>query len=138
MLNAGAPAERWQQFNALVKDYAVKSGSRIVQGSMPALSFIDSYNGLLTVGNSPSLYASDTIHLSADGYAYWNTWVNTIIDDLESDEGSNCTVWLSDECELYLNLTYTNDDTTTSAGNILWTRFNLATFVILLVSFLQW
>ena len=99
---AGAPAERWQQFNALVKSYAVGLENNEIPAGLPVLSFIDSYEGLLAVGNSPTLYASDIIHLSTDGYSYWNTWVDTTIDVLMSEEGSDCAVWLSNECELFL------------------------------------
>ena len=101
-MDAGAPAERWQQFNALVKSYAVGLENNEIPAGLPVLSFIDSFEGLLAVGNSPTLYASDIIHLSADGYSYWNTWVDTTIDLLMSEEGSDCAVWLSNECELFL------------------------------------
>ena len=120
-MNAGAPAERWQQFNALVKPYAVALGNNEISAGLPALSFIDSYQGLLAVGNSPTLYASDAIHLSADGFSYWNTWVDTIIDALMSEEGSDCAVWLSNECELYRNSTISTNspqDGSSTNGNM--------------------
>lgn len=97
VLAAGAPAERWQEFNSLVKPYAVEIAQNALPGLAP-LQFIDSYEGLLELGNSISFYQpGDIIHLSEEGYSHWNEWVTTAIDALDGDP--NCAVWLNNECE---------------------------------------
>jgi len=80
-----------------VKPYAVEIAQNILPGLAP-LQFIDSYEGLLELGNSISFYQpGDIIHLSEEGYSHWNEWVTTAIDALDGDP--NCAVWLNNECE---------------------------------------
>ena len=43
--------------------------------------FVDSYNGFLDLGNERSLYHGDGLHLSEEGYGYWNSWVETALGD---------------------------------------------------------
>lgn len=55
---------------------------------------VDVYNGFeaLVPSNPASLYASDGLHLSTEGYAYWETWAATALAD------PLCAEWLGGAC----------------------------------------
>ena len=63
-------------------------------GGDPPLTMVDVYNGFeaLVPSNPASLYASDGLHLSTEGYAYWETWAATALAD------PSCAEWLGGAC----------------------------------------
>ena len=58
----------------------------------PSFVMIDSYGGFEALGNPESLYANDSLHLSAEGYQLWTEWVNLAF------YNTNCFVWRSGVC----------------------------------------
>jgi len=82
----------YQEYDALVLEYAkelaIDAGS-----NPPPLVIIDTYQGMMDVGNANSLYDDDEVHLSASGYAYWNTWTEKALADSDI-----CVQWLGGSC----------------------------------------
>jgi hypothetical protein len=95
----------YQTFNTLVQSKAAS----VTEGAIPWLTVIDIYRGFVALGNSDMLYESDLISLSASGYGYWKTWLDTARGDKSwsSDgislgpsafESSCCLIWKSGIC----------------------------------------
>jgi len=80
--------EDYEALDALIKPFTADG----------SLTFIDSYAGFNTIGNPSSgpenLYDSDGLHLSAKGYALWQTWLEIALEN----EESGCQVYTSGEC----------------------------------------
>ena len=87
----------WPQyvgFDAAVCEYAASlAASATAAGLPPPLVFIDSYGGFNDLSNPISLYASDGLHLSGEGYAQWESWTQIA---LSADAG--CFEWRSGLC----------------------------------------
>ena len=81
--------DQYREYDAKIKEYAISLSS---SSSPPPLVMIDVYNGFEDVGNPNSLYAEDQLHLSQEGYSYWNTWLKTALND------EACTIWKSNTC----------------------------------------
>ena len=81
----------YQEYDALVLEYAKQLA--IKSSNPPPLVIINTWQGLLDVGNRNSLYKSDKLHLSSSGYAYWNSWTKTALADTKT-----CVQWLSGQC----------------------------------------
>ena len=55
----------------------LKYGKQLATGAGSNLSplvFIDTFQGMLVIGNANSLFRDVELRLSASGYAYWNIW----------------------------------------------------------------
>jgi len=78
----------YEALDTLIKTYA----------SDGSVTFIDSYEGFNAIGNpssgSENLYDSDDLHLSAKGYALWQTWLDIAL----NEEESGCPVYVSGLC----------------------------------------
>lgn len=57
------------------------------------LVMIDVYPAFQEVGNPDSLYANDKLHLSDEGYSYWDQWLSTALADT-----SGCLRWEAGVC----------------------------------------
>jgi len=79
---------QYRKYDALIRDhYEEKSQSPFVM--------IDVYPVFVKLGNPNSLYRNDRLHLSNEGYGYWNTWLQAELDDT-----SGCRHWMNGECTL--------------------------------------
>jgi len=80
-------------------------------GEPPPITFIDVYSAFENIGNPKSLYASDDLHLSSNGYSLWDEWTSQALSD---DVGSrSCIIWSSGEC-----VTLNDGSSPTSASSI--------------------
>ena len=85
---------RYVEYDAAVSEYAASlAASAAAAGLPPPLVFIDSYRGFNDLSNPISLYASDELHLSGEGYAQWESWAQIA---LSADTG--CFEWRSGLC----------------------------------------
>merc|ERR550525_1333316 len=97
---------KYQQYDSYIWDLAAnKSGD-----GLPPLVMIDSYSGFEAIGNADSLYDSDELHLSAEGYSYWTQWAKTALNATGDD--ANCYAWRSGVC----NTTSSSAPSNTSGG----------------------
>ena len=101
VLVVGHPAMRWQEWNALVEPYVLTLANNAQEDTV-SLTYIESFRSLLALGNPPSFWSSDQIHMSAEGYANWNEWVLTAIDSIDN----RCVIWESGLCSYYAGDSY--------------------------------
>eukprot|EP00815_Leptocylindrus_aporus_P005673 CAMPEP_0116064448 /NCGR_PEP_ID=MMETSP0322-20121206/9111_1 /TAXON_ID=163516 /ORGANISM="Leptocylindrus danicus var. apora, Strain B651" /LENGTH=764 /DNA_ID=CAMNT_0003550449 /DNA_START=14 /DNA_END=2308 /DNA_ORIENTATION=- len=101
VLAVGHPAMRWQEWNALVEPYVLTLANN-AQDDTVSLTYIESFRSLLALGNPPSFWSFDQIHMSAEGYANWNEWVLTAIDSIDN----RCVIWENGSCSYYVGDSY--------------------------------
>ena len=80
----------YREYDGLIQDSAVN----LANNSYAPLNVVDVYQGFEDMGNPNSLYQDDELHLSLDGYEYWNLWLVQISND------SDCIIWQSQECRV--------------------------------------
>mgnify|MGYP006107508999 CR=1 FL=1 len=80
----------YREYDSLIQDSAVN----LANNSYAPLNVVDVYQGFEDIGNPNSLYQDDELHLSLDGYEYWNQWLVQISND------SDCIIWQSQECRV--------------------------------------
>jgi len=80
----------YREYDGLIQDSAVN----LANNSYAPLNVVDVYQGFEDMGNPNSLYQDDELHLSLDGYEYWNLWLVQISND------SECIIWQSQECRV--------------------------------------
>lgn len=80
--------QQYRQYDSLIRQHAVD----LANTENPPLVMIDVYSGFEELGNPNSLYAEDQLHLSNEGYSYWNQWLQSALAD------NTCTVWQSGSC----------------------------------------
>jgi uncharacterized protein YjbI with pentapeptide repeats/lysophospholipase L1-like esterase len=80
----------YREYDSLIQDSAVN----LANNSYAPLNVVDVYQGFEDMGNPNSLYQDDELHLSLDGYEYWNQWLVQISND------SDCIIWQSQECRV--------------------------------------
>jgi lysophospholipase L1-like esterase len=85
---------RYRAYDAKVFEYATElaSSSSEYDTKAPPLVVIDSYNGFEDNGNPDSFYQNDGLHLSDEGYAFWNTWAGLALAD------GSCVRWRNSVC----------------------------------------
>ena len=81
-------------YDAAVLQYAASLAATAV--GLPPLVFIDSYQGFNDLGNPTSFYASDKLHLSAEGYIMWESWAQVALSPRSAD--ALCFEWRSGLC----------------------------------------
>jgi len=88
----------YQKYDALIRDY---------YGGTQEESFvmIDVYPSFVELNNPQSFYQDDKLHLSTEGYGYWDDWLNDALND-----NSGCLRWESAECVLASNDENNNDN----------------------------
>lgn len=84
----------YRMYDKLIQRYAKKMATKSPNAPAP-LVFIDSYKGFQHLGNPNSLYDDDKLHLSAEGYSLWDSWVQSV---LEEEAPSNCIIWRNGNC----------------------------------------
>ena len=85
------------ELHAEYRDYDSRiqnSAVNLANNSYVPLNVVDVYQGFEDMGNPNSLYQEDELHLSLDGYEYWNQWLIQISND------SDCIIWQSQECRI--------------------------------------
>ncbi len=80
--------DEYRAYDTRISEHAARLAS---DGDTP-LVMIDVYRGFQAEGNPDSLYQSDELHLSEEGYALWDSWLTTALDD------DTCIMWESGEC----------------------------------------
>merc|ERR1712183_349422 len=95
--------KKYRKYDNKLKKFAKKE---IEKRGLPSFIFIDSYKSFLSIGNPRSLYADDKLHLSAEGYGYWNEWLQNAYDNALCDDGDDvckCYVWKKSSCVKTMN-----------------------------------
>ena len=90
---------KYQKYDALVRDYF--GGT---QQEEPFV-MIDVYPSFVELNNPQSFYKNDNLHLSKEGYGYWDDWLNDALSDK-----SGCLRWEGGECVLASNDDNDNDN----------------------------
>jgi len=78
----------YRDYDELIRDYYVNAEP---DGKF---TMIDVYPSFLAMGNPRSLYANDDLHLSKEGYNYWNAWLQSALVD------NNCIRWQNGNCAI--------------------------------------
>ncbi|MGK3738552.1 MAG: hypothetical protein ACI90V_005399, partial [Bacillariaceae sp.] len=55
-------------------------------------TMVDVYSSFVALGNPRSLYANDNLHLSKEGYNFWNDWLQSALAD------ADCVRWQDGDC----------------------------------------
>merc|ERR1712224_73606 len=79
---------KYRSYDALIREYYEQQETK-------NLVMIDVYPSFVELGNPRNLYARDRLHLSKNGYNYWNLWLQASLDDT-----SGCKRWQSGSCVL--------------------------------------
>ena len=89
--------KKYRKYDRKLKRWARKKAKNTDQ---PPFIFVDSYKAFKELGNPDSLYADDELHLSAEGYSYWNGWLQNAYNyGVCNEEGScGCYYWQDYEC----------------------------------------
>mmetsp|Transcript_8876 Transcript_8876/g.26027 ORF Transcript_8876/g.26027 Transcript_8876/m.26027 type:complete len:391 (+) Transcript_8876:32-1204(+) len=96
-------------YDALVRGLA----RELAAGPVAQLAAVDVSAGFEAIGNGASLYHSDQLHLSPEGYSHWNRWVGLALGDPQ------CVIWRSGNCSLRvpaLRSTDTSTETSTETS----------------------
>ena len=87
--------DKYVDYDARVSEYAATLAASAA-GLPPPLVFIDSYKGFNDLSNPTSLYRSDELHLSGEGYAKWENWAQIALSPSPAD--ALCFEWRSGLC----------------------------------------
>ena len=82
--------DQYQDYDTFIQDFAVNLATE----STAPLNIVDVYQGFEAIGNPDSLYQEDQLHLSLEGYGYWDQWLDQVSIDPE------CIIWQSEECRV--------------------------------------
>ena len=88
----------YREYDAMIRDH-------YGQNQQEPLVMIDVYPSFVELGNPNSLYANDRLHLSQQGYGFWNSWLKAALND-----SSGCLRWESGKCTLTSNSDDNNND----------------------------
>jgi len=87
--------DKYEKYDQKIRGYAQQlSDNRDDTTLPPPLVMIDTYSHFLSIGNPGSLYQNDQLHLSQNGYRYWNDWTNFVFENADSQ----CQVYRDNEC----------------------------------------
>ena len=81
---------QYRDYDSFIQDFAVN----LVTDTSAPLNVVDVYQGFEDIGNPDSLYQEDQLHLSLEGYDYWDQWLVQVSSD------SECIIWQSEECRV--------------------------------------
>jgi len=90
---------KYRNYDNRLKVLAQKEAEKNLKDGPPFI-FVDVYKAFKSLNNPRSLYAEDGLHLSAEGYAYWNTWVQNAHDNALCDDNDD--YYYKDTCNCYL------------------------------------
>jgi len=95
--------KKYKKYDKKVKSFAKKESNK---KGFPSIIFIDSHKSFVSLGNSNSLYADDKLHLSPEGYGYWNEWLQNAHDNALCDDNGDvckCYIWQKNYCAKKIN-----------------------------------
>ena len=78
----------------------VSSGSGTPSAAPAPLTMVDVYPSFNALGNPSSLYGDDNLHMSSEGYSYWERWATLAL------ETPSCVIWESGNCTFNATDTY--------------------------------
>jgi uncharacterized protein YjbI with pentapeptide repeats/lysophospholipase L1-like esterase len=81
---------QYRDYDSRIQDFA----ENLANDSYSPLNVVDVYQGFEDIGNPNSLYQDDELHLSLEGYGYWNQWL------VQVSNNSECIIWQSQECRV--------------------------------------
>jgi lysophospholipase L1-like esterase len=81
---------QYRDYDGRIQDFAVN----LANNFNAPLNVVDVYQGFEDIGNPSSLYQEDELHLSLEGYEYWNQWLVQVSND------STCIIWQRQECRV--------------------------------------
>ena len=81
---------QYRDYDSRIQDFA----ENLANNSYSPLNVVDVYQGFEGIGNPNSLYQDDELHLSLEGYGYWNQWL------VQVSNNSECIIWQSQECRV--------------------------------------
>ena len=81
---------QYRDYDSRIQDFA----ENLANDSYSPLNVVDVYQGFEGIGNPNSLYQDDELHLSLEGYGYWNQWL------VQVSNNSECIIWQSQECRV--------------------------------------
>ena len=81
---------QYRDYDSRIQDFA----ENLANNSYSPLNVVDVYQGFEDIGNPNSLYQDDELHLSLEGYGYWNQWLAQV------SNNSECIIWQSQECRV--------------------------------------
>ncbi len=84
---------QYRDYDGRIQDFALN----LANDSYSPLNIVDVYQGFEDIGNPNSLYQEDELHLSLEGYGYWNQWLVHVSND------SGCIIWQSQECRVSID-----------------------------------
>lgn len=86
---------KYKEYDQKIRDYAKQlSDGRNRTTLTPPLVMIDTYPHFESIGNPSSLYQKDKLHLSKNGYFFWNKWTNYVFENADSQ----CQVYQNNKC----------------------------------------
>jgi len=87
---------KYEEYDQKIRDYAKQlSDDRGDETTLPPpLVMIDTYPYFKSIDNPDSLYQNDKLHLSNEGYSYWNEWTNFVFENADSQ----CQVYQDNQC----------------------------------------
>jgi len=89
---------RYQEFSDTVIDWSKDQTTTGSNGHVQ-FTYVDSVEPFLEIGYPNNLFHTDNIHLSTEGYALWDLWLNTAYDAIASGGSPvNCAAWSDDVC----------------------------------------
>jgi lysophospholipase L1-like esterase len=77
--------KKYRDYDASLRSMAESRGGDVV--------FVDVYPAFEAIGNPYSLYQSDELHLSAEGYRLWDAWAKAAFADT-----TGCVIWQGGAC----------------------------------------
>ncbi|KAH8082060.1 arabinan endo-1,5-alpha-L-arabinosidase [Aureococcus anophagefferens] len=77
--------KKYRDYDASLRSMAESRGGDVV--------FVDVYPAFEAIGNPYSLYQSDELHLSAEGYRLWDAWAKAAFADT-----TDCVIWQGGAC----------------------------------------
>ena len=84
---------QYRDYDGRIQDFALN----LANDSYSPLNIVDVYQGFEDIGNPNSLYQEDELHLSLEGYGYWNQWLVHVSND------SGGIIWQSQECRVSID-----------------------------------
>ena len=94
---------QYRKYDSLIRNYY---DAEQQQDDNSRFVMIDVYSSFDALGNPTSLYARDKLHLSKDGYGYWNLWLQSAL----ADDNSDCLRWDNGVCVLTSSDNDNNDN----------------------------
>ena len=89
--------DEYAEYDALIRTLVSEYAREAAEAddddaALPPLTMVDVSPGFEALGNPDSLYQDDELHLSSEGYSYWEEWASLAL------ETPDCVLWESGAC----------------------------------------